>query len=218
MLSFTGAVDINSPSPASPAQPSPAQPHTVEGHFHGTSLSDMDCESYAGLGFDFHYRYRLHSYIVFITDLRLLDLRRHNVCGTHETVMCAIQRKVMDCGNNSGDTFDYIYASSLIQWSLRNLYLFIYYIAGYRQVTAAIRNSYGVNGTRGQVAELLRSVEPEAFAARCRDKMVTHHLTIYCLIHERALEFYFTQLEFLLDTPCLLQYRNLPCVAHGWTW
>ena len=93
--------------------------------------------------------------------------------------------------------------------------IFIRYIVGYRQVTAAIRNSYGVSCTRGQVAELLRSVDPEASAARRRNKMVSHHLTI-CLIHERALAFYFTLLNFLLGAPCLLQYRSFPCVAHGW--
>ena len=56
--------------------------------------------------------------------LRLLDLRRHNVRDTDEAVMCAIQREVMECGNNRGDTFDNTYASSCVRWSLRKLYLF----------------------------------------------------------------------------------------------
>ena len=107
--------------------------------------------------------------------LRLLNLRRHNVRDNDDLVLSAIQREINERGNYRGNTlFRLTYISIYLRWNTGHFINVLLIFQGYRQITAAVRNCHDVSCTRGQVAELLRSVDPEASACRRGNKLVSH--------------------------------------------
>lgn len=67
----------------------------------------------------------------------------------------------------------------------------LYKILGYRQMTAAVRQTYDVNCTRSQVSRLLKAHDPQASVMRKGNRLVskpTRVLTLCGLVYPLQLQ------------------------------